>query len=95
MRYIALLAPALAAATPVLVFPGSGQFPADAPEGGNAPNGFSPAPGTGTADSPNPNEIQIISASFSGNGCPQGSVSTSISPDKTVSTAPARREGGN
>lgn len=42
----------------------------------------------GWADGPDPNEIQISSASFSGNGCPQGTVSTSISPDKTVSTNP-------
>ncbi|KAJ9131622.1 hypothetical protein NKR23_g11653 [Pleurostoma richardsiae] len=41
---------------------------------------------TGTGDLPDPNEIQIQSASFSGNGCPQGTVSTSISPDKTVIT---------
>ncbi|OIW31411.1 hypothetical protein CONLIGDRAFT_653914 [Coniochaeta ligniaria NRRL 30616] len=40
----------------------------------------------GWADGPDPNEIQITSASFSGNGCPQGTVSTSISPDKTVIT---------
>jgi hypothetical protein len=39
----------------------------------------------GWADGPDPNQIQIVSASFSGNGCPQGTVSTSISPDKTVS----------
>ncbi|KAB5528836.1 hypothetical protein GE09DRAFT_1228591 [Coniochaeta sp. 2T2.1] len=40
----------------------------------------------GWADGPDPNQIQITSASFSGNGCPQGTVSTSISPDKTVIT---------
>ncbi|KAL1874345.1 hypothetical protein VTK73DRAFT_477 [Phialemonium thermophilum] len=40
----------------------------------------------GWADGPDPNEIQIQSATFSGNGCPQGTVSTSISPDKTVIT---------
>ena len=39
----------------------------------------------GWADTPDPNDIQIVSATFSGSGCPQGSVSTSISPDKTVS----------
>ncbi|TPX17591.1 uncharacterized protein E0L32_012101 [Thyridium curvatum] len=44
------------------------------------PPGGSP---DGTADNPDPNDIQIISTSFSGNGCPQGSVSTTISPDKT------------
>ncbi|KAH8908257.1 hypothetical protein BR93DRAFT_609041 [Coniochaeta sp. PMI_546] len=40
----------------------------------------------GWADGPDPNQIQITSATFSGNGCPQGTVSTSISPDKTVIT---------
>lgn len=38
----------------------------------------------GWADGPDPSQIQIQSATFSGNGCPQGSVSTNISPDKTV-----------
>lgn len=42
----------------------------------------------GWADGPDPKQIQINSVSFSGNGCPQGSVSTSISPDKTVSCRP-------
>lgn len=36
-------------------------------------------------DGPDPKDIQIVNASFSGNGCPQGTVVTSISPDKTVS----------
>jgi len=40
----------------------------------------------GWADAPDPKEIQIVSATFSGNGCPQGTVSTNISPDKTVIT---------
>lgn len=40
----------------------------------------------GWADAPDPKDIQIVSASFSGSGCPQGSVATSISPDKTVIT---------
>jgi len=40
----------------------------------------------GISDLPDPKEIQIVSASFSGNGCPQNSVSTSISPDRTVIT---------
>ena len=39
-----------------------------------------------SGDMPDPKDIQIVSASFSGNGCPQGSVSTSISPDRTVIT---------
>jgi hypothetical protein len=38
----------------------------------------------GWADAPDPKQIQIVEASFSGSGCPQGTVSTSISPDKTV-----------
>lgn len=38
----------------------------------------------GWADAPDPAQIQIVDASFSGSGCPQGTVSTSISPDKTV-----------
>ncbi|KAL0937098.1 uncharacterized protein CTRU02_206829 [Colletotrichum truncatum] len=41
---------------------------------------------TGASDTPDPKEIQIVSASFSGSGCPQGSVSTTISPDRTVIT---------
>ncbi|KAK3367344.1 hypothetical protein B0T24DRAFT_682478 [Lasiosphaeria ovina] len=40
----------------------------------------------GWADAPDPAQIQVLSATFSGNGCPQGTVSTSISPDKTVIT---------
>ncbi|KAK4117411.1 hypothetical protein N656DRAFT_35355 [Canariomyces notabilis] len=40
----------------------------------------------GWADAPDPKQIQIVEASFSGSGCPQGTVSTSISPDKTVIT---------
>jgi hypothetical protein len=40
----------------------------------------------GSSDGPDPTQIQITSASFSGNGCPQGTVSTSISPDRTVIT---------
>jgi len=39
-----------------------------------------------TADLPSANEVTIISASTSGNGCPQGTVSTDISPDRTVIT---------
>lgn len=40
----------------------------------------------GWANAPDPKDIQIVKASFSGSGCPQGSVSTNISPDKTVIT---------
>jgi hypothetical protein len=36
-------------------------------------------------DAPDPNEITIVDTTYSGNGCPQGSVSTSTSTDKTVS----------
>ncbi|PGH11127.1 hypothetical protein AJ79_05074 [Helicocarpus griseus UAMH5409] len=35
---------------------------------------------------PNPEEIQIIETGHSGNGCPQGTVSTLISEDRTVVT---------
>jgi len=61
MRCLALLAPVLAAATPILN-----------PQA--------------TSDLPDPKEIQIVSATWSGNGCPSNSVSTSISPDRTVIT---------
>ncbi|KAI5922348.1 hypothetical protein F4810DRAFT_711713 [Camillea tinctor] len=37
-------------------------------------------------DVPSPNDISIISATASGNGCPQGTVTTNISPDRTVLT---------
>jgi len=39
-----------------------------------------------TSDNPDPKDIQIVSATWSGNGCPSNSVSTSISPDRTVIT---------
>jgi hypothetical protein len=61
MKCLALLAPVLAAATPIL-----------------NPQAIS--------DLPSPKEIQITSATWSGNGCPSNSVSTSISPDRTVIT---------
>jgi len=38
------------------------------------------------ASGPDPNQISILESSYSGNGCPQGSVSTNTSPDKTVIT---------
>ncbi|KAH9861442.1 hypothetical protein J1614_011188 [Plenodomus biglobosus] len=38
-------------------------------------------PQSGSA--PDPSQITILDTSYSGNGCPQGSVSTSSSPDKT------------
>ncbi|KAL2105971.1 hypothetical protein VUR80DRAFT_7490 [Thermomyces stellatus] len=37
-------------------------------------------------DLPDPSEIQILSATWSGNGCPENTVSTNISPDRTVIT---------
>lgn len=40
-----------------------------------------------SASAPSPDQISIVDTSYSGNGCPQGSVSTSTSPDKTVSIA--------
>jgi hypothetical protein len=40
-------------------------------------------PQSGSA--PSADQITIADTSYSGNGCPQGSVSTSTSPDKTVS----------
>jgi len=43
-----------------------------------------PVPQSGTA--PDPAQITIIESSYSGSGCPQGTVSTSTSPDKTVIT---------
>lgn len=43
-----------------------------------------PVPQSGTA--PDPSQITILDSSYSGNGCPQGTVSTSTSPDKTVIT---------
>ncbi|KAI8938224.1 hypothetical protein NX059_005885 [Plenodomus lindquistii] len=41
-------------------------------------------PQSGSA--PDPSQITILDTTYSGNGCPQGSVSTSSSPDKTVIT---------
>lgn len=44
-------------------------------------------PGSSSAGAgPDPSQITIAAASFSGNGCPQGTVSTSFSSDKTVVT---------
>ncbi|KAJ9136544.1 hypothetical protein NKR23_g9774 [Pleurostoma richardsiae] len=42
--------------------------------------------GLAAAQSPDPSQVQIAGLSFSGNGCPQGSVSTSLSSDRTVVT---------
>jgi len=38
------------------------------------------APDAGWADAPDPKQIQIDKATFSGNGCPQGSVSRTSRP---------------
>jgi hypothetical protein len=40
-----------------------------------------------SGDAPNPKEIQFTTAKTSGAGCPQGSVTTTFSPDMTVSRA--------
>jgi NifU-like protein involved in Fe-S cluster formation len=40
--------------------------------------------GDGWAASVSPDDITITSATYSGNGCPQNTVSTSISTDATV-----------
>lgn len=61
MKSLAFLAPALAAAGPILN-----------PQA--------------TSDLPDPSDIQIVGATWSGNGCPSNTVSTSISPDRTVIT---------
>ncbi|KAF2267697.1 hypothetical protein CC78DRAFT_591054 [Lojkania enalia] len=45
-----------------------------------------PVPQAGTGEAPDPAQISILDSSYSGNGCPQGSVSTTTSPDKTVIT---------
>jgi hypothetical protein len=42
-------------------------------------------PITRDAAGPDPGLITIVDSTYSGNGCPQGSVSTSTSTDKTVS----------
>lgn len=47
-----------------------------------------PLPQTTTDDAPPAEQITIVDTSYSGNGCPQGSVSTSTSTDKTVSIIP-------
>ena len=65
MRSVAVLLPALVAASPVAQVVGS----------------------DGWANQPDPKDIQIVKATFSGNGCPQGTVSTNISPDKTVGSS--------
>lgn len=60
--FVALLAPALAAATPIGIVTGG--------------------------DKPSPDQITIISASASGNGCPQGTVTTDLAADRQVRAFP-------
>jgi len=75
MRFAAaLLLPALAAATPVALDPPTRVL-----------DGRWQGPPTGSPAAA-PSGVTISSVSFSGNGCPQNSVSTSISTDKTVVT---------
>ncbi|KAF1836375.1 hypothetical protein BDW02DRAFT_493828 [Decorospora gaudefroyi] len=45
-----------------------------------------PLPQNAAGDAPPQDQITIVDTSYSGNGCPQGSVSTSTSTDKTVIT---------
>jgi hypothetical protein len=46
-------------------------------------------PQSGSA--PSTDQITIVDTTYSGNGCPQGSVSTSTSDDKTVSATASER----
>ncbi|KIH93793.1 hypothetical protein SPBR_04430 [Sporothrix brasiliensis 5110] len=89
MRSSALLSllPALAAASPTFVL-GDGSTSLTTAGNGGESSGFTVNPGTdsASADTPDPSQIQVQSVSFSGSGCPQGSVSTSISTDRTVVT---------
>ncbi|KNG46325.1 secreted protein [Stemphylium lycopersici] len=45
-----------------------------------------PVPQATSGNAPSPDQITIVDTTYSGNGCPQGSVSTSTSTDKTVVT---------
>ncbi|KAH8162080.1 hypothetical protein CIB48_g6183 [Xylaria polymorpha] len=45
-------------------------------------------PGAGSGTAPDPSTIQISSVSASGNGCPQGSFSTELSPDRQTYIGP-------
>lgn len=89
MRSSALfsLLPALAVASPTFIL-GDGSTTLTADNAGGVPQAVDLNPGSDStsADVPNPNDIQVSSVSFSGSGCPQGSVSTSISTDRTVVT---------
>ncbi|EPE08082.1 putative effector 16 [Ophiostoma piceae UAMH 11346] len=85
MLFIIALLPVLVAASPTLILGGgTTTLSPDGTNGGGSPG--TPGSGSGYADEPSPDQIQIASINFSGNGCPQGSVSTSISPDRTVVT---------
>ncbi|KAG4219235.1 hypothetical protein PC116_g32285, partial [Phytophthora cactorum] len=46
----------------------------------------------GGSDTPKPDEISIVSASASGNGCPQGTVTSDLSPDRKVYTGPGTKQ---
>ncbi|CAK7204817.1 hypothetical protein SEUCBS139899_007579 [Sporothrix eucalyptigena] len=88
MRSSAILSllPALAAASPTFVLgDGSTTLNADGATGGS-PGLLTPVSSSAADDAPNPNDITVFSVAFSGSGCPQGSVSTTISPDGTVVT---------
>ncbi|KAJ4403857.1 hypothetical protein N0V82_010591 [Gnomoniopsis sp. IMI 355080] len=50
------------------------------------PLAVSATPLTTSSTGPDPSQITIAQTSFSGNGCPQGTVSTSYSTDKTLVT---------
>ncbi|CAK7229621.1 hypothetical protein SCUCBS95973_007285 [Sporothrix curviconia] len=87
MRTSAVLSllPSLAAATPTFILgEGSATLKPDSSSG--APGILSPVASSSADDTPDPNQIQVSSVAFSGSGCPQGSVSTTISPDATVVT---------
>ena len=84
MLLIIALLPVLAVALPASVL-GEGTTTLS-PDAANSGSGPGSAGGPGYGDAPNPDQIQIADVAFSGNGCPQGSVSTTISPDRTVVT---------
>lgn len=69
--FAAFLLPVLVAAAPALDLGGPGG-PGIGPDG--------------AGDKPDPSQIQIVSSSWSGNGCPPNSVTTTTSVDKTVVT---------
>ncbi|OAA60257.1 hypothetical protein SPI_05381 [Niveomyces insectorum RCEF 264] len=80
-----LLLPALVAASPVFILGEGGTTLTPDTAANPASRPVTDSSG-GSADQPDPSQISISSVGFSGSGCPQGSVSTSISPDRTVVT---------